>query len=457
MIIIRTRFAPSPTGFLHIGSARTLLFAYAYAKKYHGKIILRIEDTDMIRSNKESVDSILDAVKWLNLSFDEGPFYQSHRFSLYKKVALDLVESGNAYYCYCSQNELEELRKSQIANNEKPKYNRKCLHNKPNNITNSKPVIRFKNPTSGNILWHDLVKGQISINNIELDDLIILRSDDTPTYNFCVVVDDIDMQISHVIRGDDHINNTPRQINIYKALNKQVPEFAHLPMILRDDGQKMSKRHDAVSVMDYKKMGILPEALLNYLARLCWGHKDDEIFTLSQFINWFELKNISPSPARFDIKKLFWVNSQHIKTIDSLVLLEFIKPNLNTELINIDLLKIINLIKSRHDNLISLLEECKYFYTPLIPSQEETSQYLNAESIQILKNFNDQLASQENWNIEVIKNLLKEFCQTNNLKMPQLAMPLRLKLCGTIKTPAIDEVLNILGKDEVFRRLNHES
>lgn len=456
-MIIRTRFAPSPTGFLHIGSARTLLFAYAYAKKYHGKIILRIEDTDVLRSTKKSIDSILDAINWLNLSFDEGPFYQSQRFALYEKIALDLVESGNAYYCYCSQNELEELRKSQIANNKKPKYNRKCLHNKPDNITNIKPVIRFKNPTSGNVVWHDLVKGQISVNNEELDDLIILRSDNTPTYNFCVVVDDIDMQISHVIRGDDHINNTPRQINIYKALNKQIPEFAHLPMILRDDGQKMSKRNDAVSVMDYKQMGILPEALLNYLARLCWGHKDDEIFTLVQFIDWFELKNISPSPARFDIKKLFWVNSQHIKTTDSLVLLEFIKSNLNTNTLNIDLLKIINLIKPRHDNLNSLLEECKYFYNPLVPSQEEILQYLNEESIQILKKFNTELSSQDNWNIELIRTLLKEFCQKNNFKMPQLAMPLRLKLCGTIKTPAIDEVLNILGKDEVFRRLNNES
>ncbi|MDD3266223.1 MAG: glutamate--tRNA ligase, partial [Burkholderiales bacterium] len=274
---VRTRFAPSPTGFLHLGGARTALFSWAYAKNKNGKFILRVEDTDVERSTQESVDSIIDAMDWLGLSHDEGPYFQMQRMERYKEVIQQMLESVSAYYCYCSKEELDTMREEQMARKEKPRYNRKCLNN--DSVDKSRnPVVRFKNPTDGVVAWDDLVKGRIEIANTELDDLIIARSDGTPTYNFCVVVDDWDMGITHVTRGDDHVNNTPRQINILQALGAPIPQYAHLPMILRDDGQKMSKRRDPVSVMQYKDMGILPEALLNYLSRLCWGHGDVEVF-----------------------------------------------------------------------------------------------------------------------------------------------------------------------------------
>ncbi|MGL6039988.1 MAG: glutamate--tRNA ligase, partial [Deefgea sp.] len=311
---VRTRFAPSPTGLLHIGGVRTALFSWAYAKKHGGQFVLRIEDTDLERSTPESVAAIMDGMHWVNIGYDEGPFYQMQRMDRYKVVIQQLLDSGHAYYCYCSKEELEAQRAEAEAKGEKPRYNRawrpdagKILPAIPADVT---PVVRFKTPIGGSVVWEDQVKGRIEISHAELDDLIIARPDGTPTYNFCVVVDDADMQISHVIRGDDHVNNTPRQIVIYEAMDVPVPVFAHLPMINNDQGVKLSKRRDAVSVVDYDKQGFLPEALLNYLARLGWGHGDDEIFSLTQFVEWFDLKDVSGSPSRMDRDKLLWTNAQ---------------------------------------------------------------------------------------------------------------------------------------------------
>lgn len=453
---IRTRFAPSPTGFLHIGGARTALFAWAFARKHKGKFILRIEDTDVARSTQESVESIINAMKWLNLNFDEGPYYQTKRLARYQEVAESLIKSGHAYYCYCTKEELDQMREEQRLANLKPKYDRRCLHNPPHN-SQVKPVLRFKNPDMGSVVWQDLVKGQIEISKEELDDLIILRSNGVPTYNFCVVVDDMDMNITHVIRGDDHVNNTPRQINILQALGVNIPYYAHVPMILRDDGQKMSKRTDAVSVMQYKDLGILPEALLNYLARLCWGHHDDEIFTLEQFVEWFDLTHISSSPARFDMQKLKWVNSMHIKSapLDQLSLeIKNILVNDNVIIDNrIDLNQVIDLVKTRVDNLVDLAKECKYFYAPLELTPENKTQYLNSNSLELLNSFSLELKNLTNWSLDNIKQLIKDFCKTHNIKMPELGMPLRLKLCGTTSTPSFDSVIYVLGEEVALERL----
>jgi glutamyl-tRNA synthetase len=453
--MIRTRFAPSPTGFLHIGGARTGLFSWAFAKKNAGVFILRVEDTDVERSTQESVDSILQAMDWLGLDYAEGPYYQMQRMERYKEVIQQMLKDGTAYYCYCSKEELDEMREAQRATGAKPRYDRRCLKNNTPR-EGVIPVVRFKNPTDGVVVWDDLVKGRIEIANSELDDLIIARPDGTPTYNFCVVVDDLDMQITHVIRGDDHVNNTPRQINILKALGATLPQYAHLPMILRDDGQKMSKRKDPVSVMQYKEMGILPEALLNYLSRLCWGHGDDEVFNMTQFVEWFALDNISPSPARFDMKKLFWVNAQHIKTSDNAKLIELITPTLSERGVNLadlDANAIMELVKTRSDNLNALTEEVAYFYQPLIPVEEDTSKHLTPESQLVLDSFAVALEGLNEWTLEAIKALIKEFCVTHTVKMPQLGMPLRLKLCGTTHTPSFDAVVCILGKENVLSRI----
>jgi len=330
--MIRTRFAPSPTGYLHIGGARTALFSWAFARHHGGKFVLRIEDTDNARSTPEAVQAILDGMEWLGLDHDEGPFYQMQRMDRYREVIAKMLADGSAYYCYTTPEELEQIREAQRARGEKPRYDGrwrpepgKVLPTPPAGI---QPVIRFKNPQEGTVAWDDMVKGRIEIANGELDDLIIARKDGTPTYNFCVVVDDWDMQITHVIRGDDHVNNTPRQINILKALGAQVPQYAHLSMILGDDGLKLSKRRNSVAVTDYADNGYLPEAVLNYLARLGWSHGDDEVFSMDQFCQWFDLNHITPSAAQFNTEKLKWLNAQYIKAKDDGELAELIRPRL---------------------------------------------------------------------------------------------------------------------------------
>jgi glutamyl-tRNA synthetase len=458
---IRTRFAPSPTGLLHIGGVRTALFSWAYARKNAGKFVLRIEDTDLERSTPESVAAILDGMHWIDIGYDEGPFYQMQRMDRYKEVIQQLLASGHAYYCYMSREELDALRAEQEARGEKPRYDRrwrplpgKVLPAPPAGV---QPVVRFATPIDGVIAWDDAVKGRIEISATELDDLIIARPDGTPTYNFCVVIDDWDMQISHVIRGDDHVNNTPRQIVIYQALGAAVPVFAHLPMIHNDQGQKLSKRRDAVSVVDYDKMGFLPEALLNYLARLGWGHGDDEFFTMEQFVEWFDLKDVSPSPSRFDREKLLWLNAQHMKAADPARLAVLTKRFLDEKGVDTArgpaLADVVVLLRERVQTLLELAEQCVYFYKQLDPTAEIVEKHLTADDEARLQLFAEGAAKLEAWDQATLSQFIKDFVKQQGVKMPQVGMPLRAKVCGITNTPSVDAVLALLGREEVLRRL----
>ncbi|WP_338621117.1 glutamate--tRNA ligase [Paludibacterium sp. THUN1379] len=459
--MIRTRFAPSPTGFLHIGGVRTALFSWAFARKHQGVFVLRIEDTDLERSTPESVKAIMDGMHWVGLDYDEGPFYQTHRFDRYKEVIRQLLASGHAYLCYCSKEELEAMRAEQEARGEKPRYDRrwrpepgKTLPPVPEGI---EPVVRFKTPLDGVVAWDDAVKGRIEISNQELDDLIIARPDGSPTYNFCVVVDDWDMQITHVIRGDDHVNNTPRQINILQALGAPLPVYAHLPMILNEDGQKMSKRRDAVSVVDYADKGILPQALLNYLARLGWGHGDDEFFDMPQFIEWFDLADVSASASRFDGDKLLWLNAQHIKQADLAALAGLVAPRLAAAGIDVAqgpaLTEVLALVRERVQDLNALAAEADYFYRKREASAEDLAKHLSDESRARMARFAERLAALPQWTAEAIHELFKPFCADEGIKMGQLGMPLRVLVCGTAQTPSVDAVLALIGKDEVLKRM----
>ncbi|MCB6182152.1 glutamate--tRNA ligase [Leeia sp. TBRC 13508] len=457
---VRTRFAPSPTGFLHIGGARTALFSYAYARHHGGKFVLRIEDTDLERSTPESVKAIFDAMVWLDLDYDEGPFYQMQRMDRYKVVLASMLEAGTAYKCYCSKEELETMRAEQEARGEKPRYDRrwrpepgKVLPEPPVGVD---PVIRFRTPLTGVVGWDDMVKGRIEFSNEELDDLIIARPDGTPTYNFCVVVDDWDMGITQVIRGDDHVNNTPRQINILLALNAPLPQYGHVPMILREDGQKMSKRYDAVSVMQYEEMGILPEALLNYLARLGWGHGDDELFTREQFVEWFDTRNVSGSPSRFDLGKLKWVNAHYIKQSSVERLAGLVKPFLVASEVNVAdeamLLAAVALYKDRVETIKDLAEQVKFFFVTVAAPQELLDQHLTDAAKPWVAVLASKLSDTE-WTKEAIAALMKAVVAESGLKFPQLAMPVRALVCGTTQTPSIDAVLAALPKTVVLARL----
>ena len=461
--MIRTRFAPSPTGFLHIGGVRTALFSWAFARKHKGKFVLRIEDTDLERSTAESLKAILDGMHWVGLDYDEGPFYQTKRFDRYAEVLQQLITAGHAYYDYTSKEELEAMRQEAEAKGEHFWYDRrwrpdlgKSLPSVPDGI---QPVVRFKMPLQGETTWNDLVKGKISIANQDLDDLIIARADGTPTYNFCVVVDDYDMGITHVIRGDDHVNNTPKQINILLAMGAVVPEYAHLPMILNEKGAKMSKRRDAVSVVEYDQQGILPEALLNYLARLGWGHGDDEFFTMTQFIEWFDLKDVSPSASRFDHEKLLWLNAQHIKASDNNRLATLILPRLQqygvSKAEQPALNEVIALVKDRAQDLNQLVDECLYFYKKLTPTEQELAKHWDADTAARMQRFAALLQQLPQWDAESIHALFAPFCEAEKIKMGKLGMPLRLAVCGTGKTPSIDQVLALMGREEVLQRLQH--
>ena len=461
--MIRTRFAPSPTGFLHIGGVRTALFSWAFARKHQGKFVLRIEDTDLERSTAESLKAILDGMHWVGLDYDEGPFYQTKRFDRYAEVLRQLITAGHAYYDYTSKEELEAMRQEAEAKGEHFWYDRrwrpdqgKSLPSVPDGI---QPVVRFKMPLQGETTWNDLVKGKISIANQDLDDLIIARADGTPTYNLCVVVDDYDMGRTLVIRGDDHVNNTPKQINILLAMGAAVPEYAHLPMILNEKGAKMSKRRDAVSVVEYDQQGILPEALLNYLARLGWGHGDDEFFTMTQFIEWFDLKDVSPSASRFDHEKLLWLNAQHIKASDNNRLATLILPRLQqygvSKVEQPALNEVIALVKDRAHDLNQLADECLYFYKKLTPTEQELAKHWDADTAARMQRFAALLQQLPQWDAESIHALFAPFCEAEKIKMGKLGMPLRLAVCGTGKTPSIDQVLALMGREEVLQRLQH--
>jgi glutamyl-tRNA synthetase len=456
-----TRFAPSPTGYLHIGGARTALFSWAYAKKHQGKFILRIEDTDIERSTPEAVEAIMDGMTWLHLDFDEGPIYQTKRMAVYKQYIDQLIKEDKAYLCYSSKEELEVLRESQMKAGLKPKYDGKwrpepgkSLPPTPKNI---QPVVRFKNPTSGVVSWHDLVKGEITIANEELDDLVIARGDGTPTYNFCVVIDDWEMKVTHVIRGDDHINNTPRQINLLKALNANIPAYAHLSMILGDDGQKLSKRHSAVSVMQYFDQGYLPEAILNYLARLGWSHGDDEIFSMTDFCQWFDLDHITSSSAQFNTEKLDWLNSHYIKTLPldriSSAIEPYLKKVVHTPIDQNLLIGAIDIHRERANHLTSLAGDIAYIFEYQKPNQQDFEKHINAEALELIKSFQASL-NKIDWTKEAIHNVMNEVVTLHAIKFPKLAMPLRVLLTGIAQSPSIDAVMAILGRDETMKRLN---
>ncbi len=455
-MMVRTRFAPSPTGYLHIGGARTALFSWAYARKHGGKFILRIEDTDQERSTQQSTQAILDGMAWLGLDYDEGPFYQMQRLERYHEVAEQLLRTGQAYYCYATKEELEEMRERQLAAGLKPRYDGRWRDSKQMPPVGVKPVIRFKNPLEGHVAFSDLIKGRIVVANSELDDLVLLRSDGIPTYNFSVVLDDLDMNISHVIRGDDHVNNTPRQINILRALNASLPEYAHVPMILGANGERLSKRHGAVSVMQYQEDGYLPDALINYLARLGWSHGDEEIFNREQLIEWFDLSAISRSPAKFNPEKLHWINQQYLKKTDSADLVELVMPFLEKDECLVaggpNLQSIVDLLKERVNTIEELADAAVYFYRPLEPTDELRTQHLNAETKHLLTDLLEKFSHIE-WTRESIHHEIKTAAKHHDVKLPKIAMPLRVMVTGEVHTPSIDAVLELLGREETLARM----
>ncbi|MDQ3260397.1 MAG: glutamate--tRNA ligase [Pseudomonadota bacterium] len=458
--MVRTRFAPSPTGYLHIGGARTALYSWAYARKHGGKCILRIEDTDVERSTTESSQAILEAMHWLGLDYDEGPFYQMQRLDRYREVAEKLIGEATAYLCFASKNELDDMRHAQRARGEKPRYDGRWRPENAGGRTppgDVKPVIRFRNPDDGDVTWNDLVKGPISISNRELDDLVIIRADGVPTYNFGVVVDDLDMGMTHIIRGDDHVNNTPRQINIFRALGAPLPEFGHVPMILGHDGERLSKRHGAVSVMQYHEHGYLPEALLNYLARLGWAHGDDEIFSMTQFVEWFDLNNISRSPARFDAEKLSWLNQHYLKESSGATLAPLIAPRLRARECDVadddpKLAAVADLLKPRATTLENLADGAVYFYRAVEVNGALRKEQLKPEILPVLESIADQLQNIA-WTREAINNVIKETAAAHKLKLGQIGMPLRVALSGGTQTPPLDATLELIGREEVSARI----
>lgn len=461
---IRTRFAPSPTGYLHLGGARTALFSWAFAKHHKGVFVLRIEDTDIERSTPEAVEAILEGMDWLGMHADEGPFYQMQRNARHREAIEQLLEKGKAYYCYSSAEEVETMREVARANGLKPRYDGTWRPEEGKTLppipADRQPVIRFKTPLDGATSWDDLVKGRITIANEELDDLIIARADGTPTYNFCVVVDDWDMEITHVIRGDDHVNNTPRQIVILEALGAEVPVYGHVPMILGPDGEKLSKRHGAVSIMDYDEQGYLPEAMVNYLARLGWSHGDDEIFSVEQFIEWFDTKNLSKSASQWDPKKLNWVNAHYIKQRDNAELADLVAPRIEKLGGNpsaVDLATVMELLKGRAETLNDLAAGALLFCAPFSPASAELqTEVLNTEAKNLLADFAQRAANIEdaNWNTESVAAVIKDTLSANDVKMPKLGIPLRVAVTGQKQTPAVDAVLGLIGKEAVLQRLN---
>ena len=468
---VRTRIAPSPTGFLHLGTARTALFSWAFARHHGGDFILRIEDTDVARSTQEAVDQIIAAMKWLNLDHDEGPFFQMQRLDRYREVIVKMLADGSAYHCYCSPDELEAMREAQRARGEKPRYDGtwrpepgKALPSPPAGVA---PVVRFRNPVDGDVTWHDMVKGPITISNRELDDLIIARPSadaaaggaaavGTPTYNFCVVVDDWDMQISHVIRGDDHVNNTPRQINILRALGADLPQYGHVPMILGPDGDKLSKRHGAVSVIQYEEAGYLPDAMVNYLARLGWSHGDDELFTREQLVSWFDGQHLARSPAQWDAAKLNWVNAHQLKQMADSALAPLVRAQLgrrDIEVGDVALEPLCALFKDRCATTAELAEWLAMYFVPVAANEEDVAAHVTEVVRPALQALRDRFAVLMPWDKPTIASAIKEALVAHGLKMPQIAPALRVLVCGRVQTPSIDAVLALFPRETVLQRL----
>ena len=456
---VRTRFAPSPTGYLHIGGARTALFSWLYARKMGGTFILRIEDTDRERSTQASVDAILEGMAWLDLGHDEGPFYQTQRFDRYAEVIQQLVDSGHAYRCYCSREELEQLREGQMARKEKPRYDGRWRDRQDETPpAGVDAVIRFRNPQTGVVEIEDLVRGKITISNEELDDLIIARSDGTPTYNLTVVVDDLDMQVTHVIRGDDHINNTPRQINIMRALGHEPPKFAHLPMILGSDGQRLSKRHGAVSVMQYRDDGFTPQALLNYLVRLGWSNGDQEIFSREEMIELFSLEGVNRAPSAFNTEKLLWLNQHYLKTLPVEELATQLQWHLQAQQLDTAngpaLNDVINVQRERAKTLVEMVAISRYFYEEFADFDATAVQkQFKADTADNLQTVHDALAALPEWKGEPIHAAIQAACETLGLKLGKVGPPLRVAVTGGASSPSIDITLELVGRERSLARI----
>ena len=455
---IRTRFAPSPTGYLHIGGARTALFSWLYARKHGGTFILRIEDTDLERSTLESVNAILEGMTWLGLEYEEGPFYQTQRFDRYKEIIQQLMDTGHAYPCYCSKEELDELRSRQMANKEKPRYDG-CCRQRTKPREGVSPVIRFRNPDAGEVVIDDQVKGHVVVSNTELDDLIIARSDGSPTYNLSVVVDDLDMRVTHVIRGDDHLNNTPRQMNILKALGAAVPHYAHVPMILGADGARLSKRHGAVSVMQYRDEGYLPEALLNYLVRLSWSHGDQEIFSVDEMIALFEIEDINVSASSFNPDKLLWLNHHYLMHSDPLHVAHHLRWHLGQLGINPadgpDPVDVVKAQRERCKTLLDMAKSSAFFYRDFdVYDPKAAQKNLTADSALLLQDLRESLDALPVWDKESIHSSVESMAQDAGVKMGAVAQPLRVAVSGTTVSPPIDITLSLLGKIKTLERID---
>ncbi|MEW6353831.1 MAG: glutamate--tRNA ligase [Pseudomonadota bacterium] len=455
---IRTRFAPSPTGYLHVGGARTALYCWLYARKHGGTFILRIEDTDLERSTVESVNAILEGMTWLGLEYDEGPFYQTQRFDRYKAVARQLIDEGKAYYCYCSKERLEALRAEQMARKEKPRYDGHCRALRGAPPADAAPVVRFKNPHDGEVVIDDQIKGRVVIQNSELDDLIITRADGTPTYNFTVVVDDWDMRVTHVIRGDDHLNNTPRQINILKALGATPPVYAHVPMILGPDGQRLSKRHGAVSVMQYREDGYLPEALLNYLVRLGWSHGDQEIFSIDELIALFDIKDVHRAASAFNTQKLLWLNQHYLKNSDPAHVAHHLSWHMGR--LGIDpangpvLTDVVIALRERAKTLVEMAEGSAFFYQDVAAYDEKAARaHLTPQIVDALGDVRRRLEILEVWSAENIHQTVETVAAAHGLNMGKLAQPLRVAVTGRGASPPIDVTLHLIGRERVLQRI----
>jgi glutamyl-tRNA synthetase len=458
---VRTRFAPSPTGFLHIGGLRTALFCWLYARHHQGQMILRIEDTDLERSTPEAIQQILDGMEWAGLVQDEGPFFQTKRFDRYKDVIEEMLASGTAYRCYCSKEELEQMRAQQTARGEKPRYDGRWRE-RSDSLPGVAPVVRFKNPLTGEVVVNDVVHGPVVFQNSELDDLIIARSDGTPTYNFCVVVDDMDMQITHVIRGDDHLNNTPRQLNMLLALGYKAPVYAHLPMILGPDGAKLSKRHGAVSVLQYRDDGFLPEAVLNYLARLGWSHGDQEIFSIEEMIRLFDIADVNKSASAFNVEKLQWLNQQHLMHAPPARVASVLRWHLEREGLEItdeaQLQQIVIVQRERAKTLKEMaLNSLFFFRAPQAYDDKAVRKHITADVLPLIGEVAASLAQLADWSAAAIHAVINDTAVSRGVSLGKLAQPLRLAVCGGTVSPPIDATLAILGRAETLARLQRAS
>lgn len=452
-----TRFPPSPTGDLHIGGVRTALYSWLHARQNDGKFILRIEDTDLERSSEQSVNAILDGMTWLELDYDEGPYYQTKRFDRYAEVIQQLLDSGHAYYCYCSKEEVEAMREEQRAKGLKPRYDGRW-RNRTDSVEGVKPVVRFKNPLDGNVVFRDLVKGNISISNTELDDFIIARPDGTPTYNLTVVVDDLDMQMTHVIRGDDHINNTPKQINIMVALGAELPLFAHVPMILGEDGKRLSKRHGAVSVMQYRDEGYLPEALLNYLARLGWSHGDQELFDRQQLLELFRIEDVNRAASTFNPEKLLWINHETIKALPGSALVEKAAWHFLQDGIKLDeqakAAQVFDLVKERCKTLLELVQQSRFFFTEVSDyDAAAVKKFVKTDTPRVVQTVVERLQALTDWSPEALHQVVQSTVDDLEVGFAKVAQPIRIAVTGSTQSPAIDQTLEVLGREVTLQRL----